>query len=327
MIRKATTLRIKLTEQVVDARVVTIDVANDIAVLKADGDYPCLTLRASTDVALGDDVFTIGFPNPQLQGFAPKLTQGTISGTAGIQDDPRHFQVSIPVQPGNSGGPLIDDKGYAIGIVSATLSAAAMLKTSGQLPQNVNYAIKSAYILPLLEGKIPESGLPSVQQGQSKHEIIAKAQRAVGLVLVYSLPVGKPAERPKEIPWESSPPAEHTPADDRPFQYSKNDFATFLFELRTVVHRRDVKALAPLMTRNFGYALNPVREGAGVFSFWDKHDTWDQLERILNQQFVRKKDYMVAPPQFADKKLKYDGYRAGITRVNGSWKFAYFVNG
>jgi len=55
--------------------------------------------------------------------------------------------------------------------------------------------------------------------------------------------------------------------------------------------------------------------------------TRPELDGILSERFVKKGDFMVAPPQFADPSLNYDGYRAGIIRVRGSWKFAYFVNG
>lgn len=83
-----------------------------------------------------------------------------------------------------------------------------------------------------------------------------------------------------------------------------------------------------MMTPNFGYKLNPPLEGEGVFKYWDQENLWPEVDGILSETFVKGEgDYMVAPPQFADKALNYDGYRAGIRRINGSWRFAYFVNG
>jgi len=106
------------------------------------------------------------------------------------------------------------------------------------------------------------------------------------------------------------------------------DFQAFIGRLRKAVASRDTAALAPMMTPNVGYKLNPTMEGEGVFKFWDQENLWPEVEGILSENFVKGDgDYMVAPPQFADKSLNYDGYRAGIRRVNGSWKFAYFVNG
>jgi len=85
----------------------------------------------------------------------PKLTEGKISSLSGGQDDPRYFQISVAVQPGNSGGALVNSKGNVVGVVAAKLSVRAALETSGSLPENVNYAVKSSYALSLLES-VPE---------------------------------------------------------------------------------------------------------------------------------------------------------------------------
>jgi len=105
------------------------------------------------------------------------------------------------------------------------------------------------------------------------------------------------------------------------------DFQAFVGRLRSAVAAHDVNALAGMMTTDFGYGLNPERSGDGVFKYWEEQNLWPELEGILTEKFVKKGAYMVAPPQFADESLNYDGYRAGIRRINGSWKFAYFVNG
>ena len=98
---------------------------------------------------------TVGFPNIGLQGFAPKLAKGEIASLSGAGDDARYFQISVPVQPGNSGGALVDERGNVVGVVSAKLSARAALATSGALPGNVNYAVKSSFLLSFLES-VPE---------------------------------------------------------------------------------------------------------------------------------------------------------------------------
>ena len=105
------------------------------------------------------------------------------------------------------------------------------------------------------------------------------------------------------------------------------DFEAFVGRLKKAVMAHDVNALATMMTPDFGYSLKPERSGEGVFKYWDDQNLWPELDGILTEKFVKKGQYMVAPPQFADESLNYDGYRAGIRRVNGSWKFAYFVNG
>jgi len=109
------------------------------------------------------------------------------------------------------------------------------------------------------------------------------------------------------------------------------DFQAFVGRLRKAVKARDVNTLASMMTPNFAYVLGATpaedRTGAGVFQYWDENGLWIELDGILSERFVQKESYMVAPPQFADPATDYTGYRAGIQRVNGSWKFAYFVNG
>ena len=105
------------------------------------------------------------------------------------------------------------------------------------------------------------------------------------------------------------------------------DFQAFVGRLRKAVKAHDVHTLTSMMTEDFGYRLEPVGSGPGVFQYWDENGLWVELDGILSEKFVKKDAYMVAPPQFADEATQYTGYRAGIRRVKGSWKFAYFVNG
>ena len=130
---------------------------------------------------------TIGFPNIGLQGFAPKFAKGEIASLSGAGDDARYFQISVPVQPGNSGGALVDEHGNVIGSVSAKLNASAALAASGALPENVNYAVKSSFLLSFLESVPAVSAkLKSPVAADRKFEDVVKsAQDAAVLVLVY----------------------------------------------------------------------------------------------------------------------------------------------
>jgi len=105
---------------------------------------------------------------------------------------------------------------------------------------------------------------------------------------------------------------------------SDPNFLAFVGRLRKAVAQHDVDVLAPMMTTNFGYRLDPVGEGAGVYQYWDQLNIWPQLQAVLDQRFVPKDNFMVAPPTFSTDP-NFHGYRAGITSVQGSWKFAYFV--
>jgi transcriptional regulator with XRE-family HTH domain len=110
-----------------------------------------------------------------------------IAALAGAGDDARYFQISVPVQPGNSGGALVDEHGNVVGIVSAKLNAAAALASSGALPENVNYAVKSSFLLSFLES-VPDVAkkLEEPSTADRKFEDVVKsAQAATVLVLVY----------------------------------------------------------------------------------------------------------------------------------------------
>ncbi|MGH8094227.1 MAG: S1C family serine protease, partial [Chthoniobacterales bacterium] len=188
VVKGAEKIQIRVGDKMLEARLIKFDRINDIAILKVDGEFASLPIGQADKVSLGDDVFTIGFPAPQLQGFAPKLTKGNISAASGLQDDPRFFQISIPIQPGNSGGPLVDEQGNAVGIVCSTLSPAIAI-SEGFIPQNVNFAMKTSYAVPLI-GMIPDIRdkllAPATSTTKTLSQVVAEAEKAVGLVVVYS---------------------------------------------------------------------------------------------------------------------------------------------
>ena len=172
---------------IIAVKVVKVDEANDLALLKAEGRFAPLPVAASRAVRLGSTVATVGFPNIGLQGFAPKLAKGEIAALSGAQDDARYFQISVPVQPGNSGGALVDERGNVVGIVSAKLSAKAALDTSGALPENVNYAVKSSFLLGFLES-VPDVAAKLKEpntKDEKFEEAVKSAEQSTVLVLVY----------------------------------------------------------------------------------------------------------------------------------------------
>ncbi len=140
----------RIGDKLVAARLVAIDQQNDLAVLKVDSTTLPLKIGATDSVKLGDEITVGGFPNPDIQGTSLKLTRGVISGMKGIQDDVRHYQIDAAVQPGNSGGPLLSTSRSVVGVVNARLNDSAVALATGSLPQNVNYAIKTDYLMPLV---------------------------------------------------------------------------------------------------------------------------------------------------------------------------------
>lgn len=139
---------IKHDGEELEAVVFLRDHANDIALLKVNDTTklpPGLPI-SKISAEQGSTVFTIGYPHPDILGKSPKLNTGVISGLTGLQDDPRTYQISVPVQSGNSGGPLFNKTGEVIGVVTYKLNALAVFRWTGDLPENVNFAIKSNYI-------------------------------------------------------------------------------------------------------------------------------------------------------------------------------------
>jgi TPR repeat protein len=170
-----------------EAVVKRVDKESDVALLKCEGTFVSSPIRPSHDVKLGQSVFTIGFPNIGFQGVSPKMTRGEISSLSGFKDNPKHWQISVPLQPGNSGGPLFDNAGNVIGVILSKLDALKVAQKTGDLPQNVNYAAKSASFMPMLreiEAKLsPER---TSFWGTKKIEtVVEEIQRAVVLILVY----------------------------------------------------------------------------------------------------------------------------------------------
>ncbi len=187
VVKDAAKVRLVTSAGLIDAKVVKVDAANDLALLKVNGKFSPLPVAASRAVKLGATVATVGFPSTGLQGFSPKLAKGEIGSLAGSQDDPRYFQISVPVQPGNSGGALVDARGNVVGIVAAKLSAQAALDATGALPENVNYAVKSSLLLSFLES-VPDVAAKLKEpntKDESFEDVVKSAQDAAVLVLVY----------------------------------------------------------------------------------------------------------------------------------------------
>ena len=187
VVAHASRIMVGTKQGVLPATLVQSDEDNDIALLKATGTFVPLSLAANGNVKLGESVFTVGFPNPGVQGMTPKLTRGEISSLAGVQDNPTDYQISVPVQPGNSGGAVMDEYGNVAGIIAARLSDQAAIATSGMTAQNVNYAVKSSQVKTFLDGApvlADKLKPPHPLEGRKFEDVVQEAQGAVVLVLV-----------------------------------------------------------------------------------------------------------------------------------------------
>jgi serine protease Do len=97
-------------------------------------------------------VEAFGYPLIEVLSKSGNFTLGNVSALVGLGEDSRYLQISAPVQPGNSGGPLLDQNGNLVGVVSAKLNALKlMVATNGDIAQNVNFAIKSSIVASFLD--------------------------------------------------------------------------------------------------------------------------------------------------------------------------------
>lgn len=133
------------------ARVITADRDRDLALIEVpESAGPPLAFRRNQNLRRGEGVVTYGFPLAGLLSSGPTLTTGDISALTGLGDNQRQFQISAPVQPGNSGGPLLDRGGNVVGVVTSKLNAQRIAQRTGDIPQNVNFAVKGSEAIDFL---------------------------------------------------------------------------------------------------------------------------------------------------------------------------------
>ena len=140
------------------------------------------------------------------------------------------------------------------------------------------------------------------------------------LVLVFSLPACDVFHKNKKV---------------QPSQTIKNakgdvSYEGFVNRLRKAVETHDIPVLASMMSADFGYLLDPTSSdpgsGEGVWKYWDANQLWPEVNRVVHAKFMPFGNFMVAPSEFVTDPA-YIGYRAGLSNINGSWKFVYFVSG
>jgi S1-C subfamily serine protease len=125
---------------------------SDLALLKTDAKVgEAAVFKSGPPPRAGDTVITFGFPLPGILSSQGNVSTGSLSATTGLQDDVRFIQISAPVQPGNSGGPLLDTSGHVIGVIVAKLDALKMARSTGDVPQNVNFAVSWAVVRAFLD--------------------------------------------------------------------------------------------------------------------------------------------------------------------------------
>ena len=161
VVKDATIIKVKGVNGIFNnsytAKLIISDINNDLAIIKIDKksiltDPPYLISSRKTES--GSSIFCLGYPLRATMGEEVKTTNGIISSNSGFKNDITSYQISAPIQPGNSGGPLLDDKGNLIGIINAKHLEA----------ENVSYAVKSAYLLSLMNSSNEDIRVPQINR-------------------------------------------------------------------------------------------------------------------------------------------------------------------
>ena len=151
-------ITVKLASGITEAAaLVASDEKNDLALVRlratASLSPSVAMLREGSPLRAGDTIVALGYPLSGLLATGANLSVGNVSASAGLRDDSRYLQISAPVQPGNSGGPLLDASGHLVGIVTAKLDAMRLARFTGDIPQNVNFALKAEVARTFLDNK------------------------------------------------------------------------------------------------------------------------------------------------------------------------------
>lgn len=160
----------------------------DLAVLSVPGVFGLTPAPlADDDAVLAEDVFAFGFPLPNTLGASLGFSRGSVSSMVGLRSEKRQFRMTAPVQPGNSGGPLLDNEGRVIGIVTSKLNAMRIATETGDIPQGMNFAIKASTLRDYLNrAKLGVTLVARKRQPQQTPAIARLASRFTYQVLCYA---------------------------------------------------------------------------------------------------------------------------------------------
>ena len=146
----------------VAVRVVARDDASDLALLGGPPSAAVVPFRAGRGIRPGDEVVVVGYPLRGMLASEANVTRGNVSALAGPGDDRRLFQMTAPVQPGSSGGPVLDLAGRVVGVTVARLDALTVARATGAIPQNVNFAVGAGTARAFLDAEgVPYETAPS----------------------------------------------------------------------------------------------------------------------------------------------------------------------
>jgi hypothetical protein len=212
-----------------------VDRQNDLAIVRVVGGAgkPFLRLRNSP-TRLGEDITAFGYPLHGLLSDSIKVTTGNINSLVGMENDTRYLQISTPLQPGNSGGPIVDRSGSVVGVTTAVLGS-KFAGSTGILPQNVNFALRSNVVEIFLQSRSITYDTKQSEAVASTADLAEMVAPAVVQILCYG--------QPQSVTAETTPALASTPdttAPERQFQYVANhDIIGFDYRTLSAVSERE----------------------------------------------------------------------------------------
>ena len=165
-------------------RVAALDDASDLALLRGPEDQVGAIgkFREGRGIRPGADVVVIGYPLQGVVASEANVTRGNVSALAGPGDDRRLFQMTAPVQPGNSGGPVLDTSGHVVGVTVAKLDAIKIARVTGDIPQNVNFAVGAGTARAFLDAEGVPYETARSSDTLAPDDVAAKAKKFTVLV-------------------------------------------------------------------------------------------------------------------------------------------------
>lgn len=143
-------VRVTEDEKGVPAKIIAVDAERDLALVRLSHPVAVAAIFRNDAPRLGENIVVVGFPLSGLLSSDAIVTSGIVSALAGARNDRRHLQISAPMQPGNSGGPVFDPSGHIVGVAVASLSTMRLAQATGAIPENINFAVKGDEAKPFL---------------------------------------------------------------------------------------------------------------------------------------------------------------------------------
>lgn len=170
-----------------DAKVIASDPVNDLALLKLKDQPKVAAVFQDPDkLRPGDDIIVFGYPLVGQLASAGNLTRGSVTALSGLRDDARYYQMSAPIQLGNSGGPVLNGAGRISGVVTYKLNAARELKATGDISQNVNFALKNSVLRSFLDSNnVAYARSNAAAPAQTAADVGSEASKFTGIVGCY----------------------------------------------------------------------------------------------------------------------------------------------